>query len=104
MLFSTWIDRNGGTLKTGKILGLKRNVVYAWRHQIALPRPALMKAIVKKSGGKVSYADIIEEYLDKRKSGPRRSNTVTVVLKRNGKLTAAGKALAKSKKVVDPGF
>jgi hypothetical protein len=63
MLLSTWIDKNGGTLKTGSLLGMKRNCVYAWRHGVALPRPMVMKTIVQKSGGKVTYGEMIDEYL-----------------------------------------
>jgi predicted CopG family antitoxin len=105
MLLSTWIDKNGGTLKTGKILGIKRNAVYAWRKGLALPRPAAMKAIVKVTHGKVSYTDMIEEYLEKKtkKTGTKKTPAVGI--------TKAGKTLrkellakAKSKKKTDPGF
>lgn len=65
MLLSTWIDRNGGSGKTGKILGVDRTLVYSWKKGICMPRPAAMKTIVKVSRGKVSYAEIIDEGLAK---------------------------------------
>lgn len=120
MYLSTWIDKNGGTLKTANKLGVKRNVVYAWLHGIARPRPETMKLILQKSGGKVGYADMIDEYLEKKKAAKGtkvkskkkvKAKTGKIVLKKNGKLTKAGKVLVsmskkkkpKSKKV-DPGF
>ncbi len=95
MLLSTWIDKNGGTGKTGLLLGLRRNCVYAWRHGRALPRAAVMKAIVKKSGGRVSYSDMVDEYLEKR----TRSTKVTTARKKK-----ASKKAAKKTAQIDLGF
>lgn len=108
MLLSTWIDKNGGTMKTGNLLGLKRNVVYAWRKGVALPRPAAMKAIVTKSGGRVSYGEMIDEYLAKKKNGKATKKVIKTASKKKstGKTTKPSKATpkkAKGKKV-DPGF
>jgi hypothetical protein len=110
MLLSTWIDKNGGTLKTGSLLGMKRNCVYAWRHGVALPRPMVMKTIVQKSGGKVTYGEMIDEYLTRRKkfSTAGKKKTVAAV-KKNGKAKfvknkKTTKTVGKKKKSVDAGF
>lgn len=75
MLLSTWIDKKGGTLKAGNILGVKRNVVYAWRTGAVCPRPALMKTIVAKTNGKVQYSDIINGYLALKAEAPKAKKT-----------------------------
>lgn len=68
MLLSTWIAKKGGTIKAGALLGTERNNVYAWMKGRACPRPQAMRLIVQKSGGSVSYADIVDEYLKKHES------------------------------------
>ncbi len=97
MLLSAWIEKNGGTGKTGNLLGFKRNCVYAWLHGIALPRPAVMKDIVKKSAGAVTYAEMIDEHLACKKARALRPKAVA------RKKKSSAKTKKKSVKI-DPGF
>lgn len=101
MLLSAWIEKNGGTLKTGNLLGVQRNVVYAWRRG-GLPRAALMKTIVTKTKGRVSYADMIEGHLAKRTAAVKKTPKATKKTLKAVKGKPVAKK-AKSKKI-DPGF
>lgn len=77
MKLSTWIDQTGGTVKSAAALNVKRNVVYAWRKGVAMPRPFTMQAIVKHTRGKVSYDEIINEYRTKREEGKAKKKAKT---------------------------
>lgn len=91
MYLTTWIDKTGGTLQTAKFLGIKRNAVYAWRHGVAFPRPATMKLIVDRTRGRVSYKEMIEEYVARKKKAAPKA-----------KATKAKGTIGKSKKVATP--
>lgn len=71
MKLSTWIDKNGGNAATGKILNVGRNRVYSWRAGVALPNPQMMYRIVKTTRGRVSYAEIIGEWVKPRPAKKR---------------------------------
>lgn len=90
MKLSTWIDSNGGNAATGKILGIQRNVSYAWRNGVALPRPEMMRAIVKKTRGRVSYGEMVEEFLEKRAKPTRQPRKGKTNAKTNKKGTKSG--------------
>lgn len=66
MKLTTWIEKNGGNGPTGALLGIARNNVYAWGAGVALPRPAMMKRIVELTRGKVSYAEMVEEFVHRK--------------------------------------
>lgn len=88
MKLATWIDKNGGTGKTAKILGVKRNNVYAWHRGLALPRPRLLKLITVKSNGRVGMVEMINDHLVRLD----RKKTKTVK-------ATKGKTLGKKKRV-----
>jgi DNA-binding transcriptional regulator YdaS (Cro superfamily) len=95
MKLSAWVREIGGNKEAGRFLGVERNCAYAWVKGTALPRAHVMKAIVQKTRGKVTYKDMVDEYLEKRASGKKK----TVKKKK-----AKSKKPAKKKVKVDPGF
>lgn len=103
MNLSSWIEKNGGTGPTAKLLGVKHNNVFAWKAGTCIPRPGMMKAIVTKSRGKVGYAEIVEGYLD---SKAKTAKPVTKGKTAKPAKKAPAKLKGKKKKTVkvDPGF
>jgi DNA-binding transcriptional regulator YdaS (Cro superfamily) len=98
MKLSTWIDKNGGTGKTGVLLGVKSNNVHAWLKGRALPRPENMKAIVSKSRGKVSLTEMVDEYLVKKAASKKKSPVKKPKAKKKAKnpgVAQAGRKLGK---------
>jgi hypothetical protein len=92
MKLSTWIDKNGGTTRTGEILGVQRNCVYAWRKGVALPRAIVMKKIKDRTRGAVSYDEMIEEFLAKK--GLRAKSKPKAKTGKKRKLNARQKAVS----------
>lgn len=97
MKLSTWIEKNGGTGKTGVLLGVKSNNVYAWQQGNALPRPRLLKLINQKSRGRVAIAEIVDEYLAKLDARKRSEASKKGAKK---KKTAASKRVAISVRAI----
>lgn len=76
MKLSVWIKEKGGNTMAARFLGVERNCAYAWVEGISLPRAHVMKLIVQKSKGKVTYKEMVDEYLEK-KSKPRKISKLT---------------------------
>jgi DNA-binding transcriptional regulator YdaS (Cro superfamily) len=89
MKLSAWVKEIGGNKAAGEFLGVERNCAYSWVKGTALPRAHVMKAIVQKTRGKVTYKDMVDEYLEKRASGKKKK---------------AKSKKPKKKVKVDPGF
>lgn len=62
MTLNDWI-KHYGAKNVARFLGIHISTVSAWTHYRSIPRPELMKKIVKKTDGIVSYESIIEDYL-----------------------------------------
>jgi hypothetical protein len=95
MKLSTWIESKGGNVKAAALLGVNRNCAYAWRRGVALPRAHIMKLIVAKTSGKVSYAEMVDEYLDLR----AKKKTLVTTTKKKPMST-----FEKARKKVDKAF
>jgi hypothetical protein len=104
MNLSQWIDKNGGTVKTGNLLKIKRNCVYAWRKGIALPRPEVMVLIKRKSAGKVTIDEMVTEYVGRRPKvrrkladrKRRKKSAVTKVVRAVKRLDRAERAVVRA--------
>lgn len=66
MQLSTWIEKEGPK-KVAKDFGVDPSTVSFWRKGKSLPRPHHMAQIVKRSKGKVTFANIIEHFLANNK-------------------------------------
>lgn len=63
--FSAWINTKGDSY-LADILNVTEGSAGHWRRGHCIPRPAHMKKIVEMSRGRISYEDIIENYLSKQ--------------------------------------
>lgn len=105
MKLSTWIEKTGGYSKAAQKLEILRPRVYAWRNGANLPRPDVMKKIVKITNGKVSYKEMIDEHLEfaaaKKTASKKTKKKKTAKAKTTKKKTAKVK---KKKETLDAGF
>jgi len=62
MTLVQWV-KHYGALRVSKLLGVHLSTVSAWTHYRSIPRPEVMKKIIHKTDGIVSYESIIEDYL-----------------------------------------
>lgn len=58
MKLSTWIKKVGGPTAAGRLLNVSKHRVISWTRG-RLPRPELMREIVTRSHGAVTYADLV---------------------------------------------
>lgn len=65
-VFRDWIDSQGGPRKVAHMLGSDSSLVSNWLSRVAIPRPLTMREIVKRSKGRVTYDDIIDETMPKK--------------------------------------
>jgi len=63
LTLSHWIEKEGA-VKVALLLGVTDANVRSWRARKTLPRPALMHDIQKLSGGKVTYATMIDPFIN----------------------------------------
>ncbi len=63
MTLREWID-GLGQVEVAKKLKVKRQHVHNWRRRSNLPRPATMVKIVKLTKGKVTYREMLEDYVN----------------------------------------
>jgi len=63
MNFARWIEKTGHRKVAAK-LKVDPSTVSLWAARSSLPKPATMKEIVKVSGGRVSYKEIIEPFVN----------------------------------------
>lgn len=63
MTLTTWIRQQGGTTKVGRLLKVSSQRVHAWTTYTALPQATIMQRIVRLTHGRVSYAAMIEDYI-----------------------------------------
>lgn len=62
MTLVQWV-KHFGAKNVAQFLGIHITTVSAWTHYRSIPRAELMKKIIKKTDGIVSYESIIEDYL-----------------------------------------
>lgn len=62
MTLEKWIIMMGPK-KVAKLLNVEQATVSAWRNYKSCPRPKLMKQIKTLTGGRVTYATMVEKYV-----------------------------------------
>lgn len=67
MTLSDWITSMSAN-KVSALLEVELNTIYYWRDLKTLPKPEMMRKIVKVTHGLVGYADIIEPYFDDKEA------------------------------------
>lgn len=69
--FVTWLN-SWDRRELAKKLGVSISTAQHWKKYRALPNAPVMAKIQKLSGTKITYADMIEEFLANRSKGVRR--------------------------------
>jgi hypothetical protein len=67
-----WINSEG-LYEVARKLKVNRVTVDYWRKGIGLPKPQIMREIVKLTDGKVSYEEMIETYFARRSNHNKHS-------------------------------
>lgn len=67
MTLSDWI-KDMGAIRVANLLECEHNTVYYWRDLTTIPKPEMMRAIVKATHGLVTYEEIIEPYFAHKES------------------------------------
>lgn len=65
MQLQTWVNKKGGPIAVAKLLGTTSPRIRAWMRRQATPKPLMMRTIVRRSHGRVSYKEIIDSTLKK---------------------------------------
>lgn len=68
MKFRKWIADQGGPTAVGRLLGITHATVCGWLVRKSTPKAITMVRIVELAGGKLTFADVINETKPKKAS------------------------------------